>query len=118
AFSAELPLVRKDGHCVWVRVGMQPLAQAGEDAVVLTLQDITTHQAARASVRASEARLQVAMQASELSMWDWNVVRDEVYYNDQWRDSIGVDPKELLGRQALHERLMLPDDPKVLDAFE
>jgi PAS domain S-box-containing protein len=58
------------------------------------------------------------MEAGELSMWDWNVVRDEVYYNDQWRISIGIDPKELLKREALHERLMLPDEPEVLDQFE
>jgi PAS domain S-box-containing protein len=71
------------------------------------------------SLRASEARLDIAMEASELSMWDWNVARDEVYYNDQWRTSIGVDPQVLLQREELSERLMLPSqDAAVLDQFE
>ena len=36
--------------------------------------------------------------------------RDEVYYNDQWRSSLGIEPRELLARENLSERLMLPDD--------
>ncbi len=119
SFTAELLLCCNDAHSVWVRISMQPFAtDTAQRALVLTFEDISAQKAARASVRASEARLEVAMEASELSMWDWNVPRDEVYYNEQWRMSIGVDPQELLRREALHERLMLPDDPVVLDQFE
>jgi PAS domain S-box-containing protein len=119
SFSAELLLCRGDKQAVWARISMQPFPNGPTaHAMVVTFEDISAHKAARASVRASEARLEVAMEASELSMWDWNVVRDEVYYNDQWRLSIGVDPQELLRREALHERLMLPDDPEILDQFE
>jgi len=120
SFNAELNLTRRDGSSVWMRVTMQPFGftSADPDAVLLTLEDITAHRAARASVRATEARLDVAMEASELSMWDWDVSRDEVYYNDQWRISIGVDPRELLAREQLHDRLMLPNEPAVLDQFE
>jgi PAS domain S-box-containing protein len=120
SFSAELLLCCTPTHQVWVRISMQPFAMSDASAcsMVLTFEDISAHKAARASVRASEARLEVAMEASELSMWDWNVSRDEVYYNDQWRISTGIDPQTLLQREALHERLMLPDDPAVLDQFE
>jgi PAS domain S-box-containing protein len=117
SFSSELLLACRDGRSVWMRVSMQPFALES-NALVMTFEDISAHKAARASVRASQARLDVAMEASELSMWDWNVTRGEVYYNDQWRISIGIDPKELLRREALHDRLMLPDEPEVLDQFE
>lgn len=118
-FSTELLATRRDGARIWLRISMQPLALPDSaTAVVVTFEDITAHKTARASVRASEARLRVAMEASELSMWDWNVALDEVYYNDQWRTSIGVEPQELLKREALHERLMLPDDAEVLERFE
>ena len=120
SFNGELLAVCADAKPVWLRIAMQPfvLDRSSQQALVLTLEDISAHKAARASVRASEARLEVAMEASELSMWDWNVARDEIYYNDQWRLSIGIDPQELLRREQLHERLMLPDDPVVLDQFE
>lgn len=117
-FSAELPLAGNDARAVWVRLRMQPFAPMGDDALLLTLEDVTAEKAARASARAGIARLEVAMQASELSMWDWDVVKDEIYYNDQWRLSIGIEPRELRRREVPRERLLLPDDAKVLDAFE
>jgi PAS domain S-box-containing protein len=120
AFAGELLAMCRGERVVWLRISMQPFATMDLDSkgLVITFEDITTHKAARASVRASEARLEVAMEASELSMWDWNVTRDEVYYNDHWGISVGIDPKELVRREALHERLMLPDDATVLDQFE
>ena len=52
-------------------------------------------------------------------MWDWNVERDEVSYNDHWRVSLGIDPQELLSRESLSERLMLPADrSEILEQFE
>jgi PAS domain S-box-containing protein len=118
AFIGELLTKCRGERVVWTRISMQPFAAKESNALVITFEDITAHKAARASVRASEGRLEVAMEASELSMWDWDVTRDEVYYNDQWRISVGVDPKELLRREALHDRLMLPDEAEVLDQFE
>jgi PAS domain S-box-containing protein len=120
AFVGELLAKLSGERTLWLRISMRPfvIADAASNALVITFEDITAHKAARASVRASEARLEVAMDASELSMWDWDVTRDEVYYNDQWRISLGVDPKELLRREALHERLLLPDEAEVLDQFE
>jgi PAS domain S-box-containing protein len=117
SFSGELQVSRCEGDTLWTRILMQPFAPQPGYRIV-TFEDISAHKAARASVRASEARLAIAMEAGELSMWDWNVLRDEVYYNDHWRTSIGIDPQELLKRETLHERLMLPDDPEVLEAFE
>jgi PAS domain S-box-containing protein len=120
SFGGELLVAGANATPLWVRIAMQPfeIDDAATIAFVLTLEDISAHKLARASVRASEARLQVAMEASEPSMWDWNVARDEVYYNDQWRFSVGAEPQALLRRQQLHDRLMLPDDPAVLEQFE
>lgn len=121
AFTAEWIIHRKDGSPLWSRICTRPVRNT-EGAllhIVVTLDDIRDHKQSRESLRASEARLELAMEASELSMWDWNVARDEVYYNDQWRWSIGVDPRELLTREELRERLLLPEeDPAILEKFE
>jgi PAS domain S-box-containing protein len=97
---------------------MQPLSNnAGQ--MVITLDDVSALREARASVRASEARLEIAMEAGELSMWDWNAERDQVSYNERWRTSLGVEPSELLRRASLAERLMLPaDNAAILSSFE
>lgn len=102
----------------WWRV-VSTAAVSREHPRVLTLEDATERRRLRESLRASEARLELAMAASELAMWDWNVERDEVYYNDQWRAVLGLAQEKLLERTELAERLVLPsDEPSVLQDFE
>jgi PAS domain S-box-containing protein len=72
----------------------------------------------RQSLRIVQARLDVAVEASESSMWDWDITRDQVSYNERWRESLGIDPVQLLRLENLSERLLLPDDSAVLEQFE
>jgi len=115
-FTAEWLIRSRGDHSLWTRVSTRA---ADSKQIVITLEDISDHKRARESLRATEARLELAMEASELSMWDWNVEQDQVAYNDQWRISLGIDPTELLKRTELSDRLMLPaDDHGVLEKFE
>lgn len=115
---AEWRIQCRDGSMLWTRATARAVASNSKQ-VVITLEDIADYKRARDSLRASEARLELAMEASELSMWDWNVELDQVSYNDQWRSSLGIEPGELLKREALSDRLMLPsDDAGVLEKFE
>ena len=116
--SMEWLLERGDDATVWTRASVRPLA-GDPKRLLITLTDIADERRTRESLRASEARLDLAMEASQLSMWDWNVERDEVSYNDQWRVSLGIDPRELVKREELSDRLMLPtEDGAVLSDFE
>lgn len=115
-FTAEWLIRSQDARMLWTRVTTRA---ADSKQAVITLEDITDFKRTRESLRASEARLDLAMEASALSMWDWNVEQNQVSYNDQWRISLGIDPSELLKRDELSERLMLPaDDQGVLEKFE
>ena len=74
ACRAEWIVHRRDGPRLWTRLRLQPVAERGGCLqIVANLEDITEYKQARESVRVSEARLDVAMEASELSMWDWDV---------------------------------------------
>jgi PAS domain S-box-containing protein len=115
AYNAEWRVRRRDGVDVWVRIRTRAFDAA---RVLAVLEDIDACKQARASLRISEPRLAVAMEASDLAMWDWNVVADEISYNDRW-GQFGVDPHELLLRESLAERLVLPsDDAALLERFE
>jgi len=101
----------------WARLSCSGKQRNG--MFLVTIEDISAYKSTRESLRTSEARLDVAIEAGGLAMWDWNIVLDEIYYNDGWRQSLEIDPEELLTRQALHERLLLPGDrPEVLQQFE
>ena len=119
ACTVEWLVQRRDGRSLWTRITLKPIAGAASPQFVATLEDISAYKQARASVRASEARLDVAMEGSDLSMWDWDVELDKVYYNDRWRSSLGFESRELLARASLPERLMLPTaEPALLERFE
>ncbi len=114
--TAELQIDAHDGRALSVRIQVQPFAATH---LLIGIEDLSRLARLRESLRTSEARLQVAIAGSALCMWEWNVERDEVYYNDQWRHALGIDPAGLLNRRELHDRLMLPADQKdVLDRFE
>jgi PAS domain S-box-containing protein len=121
SFTADLTVVHASGERRLCRIHLQPLATPSSTVTHLsmTFEDIGAFKRTRDLLRSSEARLDLAMQASELAMWDWNVALDEVYYNDQWRSCFGIEPRSLLAVDNLAERLLLPiGKPAVLDAFE
>lgn len=121
SFTGELALHDNEDQRLLVRVGMQPMRdRRGElTHLVVTLEDISRAATLRESLLASAARLQAATQASELCMWDWDVARDAVSYNEQWQATLGIDPQELLQRRELQDRLMLPaHEPATLESFE
>lgn len=126
AWSGELLIHGKDQRPLWARLSLRPMSSQQGDEVtgrssllLLTLESIDKYKSARLSLRSSEARLDLAMEASELSMWEWNIPDDAVYYNDQWRTSIGIEPEELVQRTELVDRLMLPaDSPEVFNQLE
>ncbi len=108
---------RKDQTAFWARITAR--GAKGEPTFLVALEDVSEYKRVRESLRASEGRLAIAIAANGSSMWDWNIPRDEIYYNEHWRDALEIDPEELLKRQELHERLLLPPDrPEVLQQFE
>jgi len=121
AIALEWLVYGREAKPLWAKIHLKPLntAPGGANRLVLTLEDISEHKRARESLRASEGRLDVAIGANALSMWDWNVARDEIYYNEHWQTSLGVNPETLLTREDLSGRLLLPADrPEVLQQFE
>src|SRR5690606_6358588 len=108
---------RKDRTPFWARITAR--GAQGEATFVVTVEDVTEYKRVRESLRASEGRLAIATAANGASMWDWNIPRDEIYYNEHWREALEIEPERLLERRELHERLVLPGDrPEVLQQFE
>ncbi|HWK75497.1 MAG TPA: PAS domain-containing protein [Povalibacter sp.] len=120
-FAGDIVLHTNHHEPLPTRVTVQPVHDAlgAPSHLIVTIENIAKISQLRDSLRANAARLQVAIDSSGLSMWDWDVTRDAVYYNEHWRESLGVDPNELLNRVELPDRLMLPaDQSAVLEQFE
>jgi len=72
--------------------------------------DITALKEAQAALRASEERLNLALEGTQQSLWDWDLVKGEVFRSPRWFSMLGRAPSEVgptleAGLEQIH-----PDD--------
>jgi len=66
-------------------------------------------------LRENEARLRLAVQASDVGLWDWDIARDRLYYSPEWKRQLGYGVDEIPNRyEEWRERLHPEDRPRVL----
>ena len=64
---------------------------AGEKCVYLYGHDITERRHAQEALRISEERYELAMNASNEGLWDWDLSSNEIYISHQVAELLGVD---------------------------
>ncbi len=90
----------------WLRMQVVPLG----DGVVVTSRDITQSKRDEDQLRLSEARLTMALHATQDALWDWNLQRRELYISPHWRTRLGfAEDLPLLGQDQLFAKIH-PDD--------
>ena len=45
-----------------------------------------------------EARLRLCVAASNIGLWDWDLVSNEVYFSPEWKGQLGYAENELPNR--------------------
>lgn len=120
-FQLEYRVVTKDGHTKWVwEQGSGIFADTGELlAIEGFITDVNERRNVENALRTSQQRLTLALEGTELALWDYNVTRDELYVNDRWYSMLGYTPGEFEPSFENWKNLVHPEDrPRVLDAFE
>ena len=67
---------------------------------------------ARQALRISEERLALAVQGSNVGLWDWNLQTDHVYFSHEWAAILGYSADELPPHSQTLVGLLHPDDGK------
>ncbi|MBE9117591.1 PAS domain-containing protein [Lusitaniella coriacea LEGE 07157] len=74
-----------------------------------------------AALKESEERLQLALEASQEGIWDWNIATGEVYLSREWLEMLDYEVGELPESFSTWEKLIHPEDKpwvmKQLDAY-
>lgn len=71
----------------------------------------------RKALKISEERFQLAMQAAQEGLWDWNILDDSVYYSPGYWAMLGYEPGEKEESHASWVSLLHPDDKVATLAF-
>ncbi|HCT63427.1 MAG TPA: hypothetical protein DIC19_04940 [Erysipelotrichaceae bacterium] len=101
----------------WVDASMNPEKQ--EDASVLWhgyLQDITEKVNLEETLSMSERRFNLAIEATEAGVWDWDMIHDVVQFSDQWKAMLGYQTDEIEGSFEAWRKLWHPDDVHSIEA--
>ena len=69
-----------------------------------------TKQREEEALQESEARLHLAVQASYLGPWDWDLRTNTVYFSPEWKRQIGYEEDEIPGRYEEWESRLHPED--------
>lgn len=85
--------------------------EAGKMQSVLAIaRDITEARKSREAVNKSEERLKLAVEATSLGYWDWNLNEDKVFYSPIYFKMLGYEPGELPQELETWHKLLHPDD--------
>ncbi|HKA42229.1 MAG TPA: PAS domain S-box protein [Burkholderiales bacterium] len=67
------------------------------------------------TLRESETRLKLSIEAAHIGLWDWNLVDDSVYFSPQYRSQLGHRDQDLGGHYRDWESRLHPEDkPRVV----
>ncbi len=80
------------------------------ESVVGVARDITESRISQVALGQSEERLNLALHAANLGLWDWNLVTQEVYFSPIWLSMIGYGPEEQPHKLETWKSLQHPDD--------
>ncbi|MDR3568336.1 MAG: PAS domain S-box protein [Syntrophobacteraceae bacterium] len=119
--AADDRFVRADGSAHWLRWEVRPWLDANGDigGIVIFTEDISERKRAEESLRESEERYRLAMEATSDGLWDWDLVTGDIYYSPGYFRMLGYEPGEFPGISGAWVDLIHPEDRRdVLAANE
>jgi PAS domain S-box-containing protein len=72
--------------------------------------DITERKERERELRVLKERLELAIDAANLGIWDWDMTTDDVQFNDNWATMLGYEPDQIAPRLEEWKGRIHPDD--------
>jgi PAS domain S-box-containing protein len=87
------------GTRVWLSVSASPRLDSHGDLnnVLVTAVNITAERQAKEAFVRSKEKLDRAVAAGHIALWEWDIVQNTCTYSDEWCHQVGCDRTELTG---------------------
>jgi PAS domain S-box-containing protein len=86
---------------------------------VWSFRDVTAQKKMEATLRESAARLELAVQAAHVGLWDWDLRTNQVFFSAEWKRQIGYADHEIGNSLAeWHERIHPEDRHRTLQTVQ
>ena len=93
-----------------VRYVPRRLPDGAQDGYFVLADDVTAFWRAQQLLRLHEERLDLAVRASNIGLWDWNLLTNEVAFSREWKSQLGYQEREIAAEFGEWERRVHPDD--------
>lgn len=107
--SGEYLWVLARGQAIWGRDDT-PVRMAG------SIEDVTSRHAAEDALRLSEERFQLAIDAANAGIWDWDLASEQHHWSRRYFDLLGLKPGEIEPSREAFASLVHPEDLPAIDA--
>ncbi|MFH1136609.1 MAG: PAS domain S-box protein [Pseudomonadota bacterium] len=108
---------RKDGEIINVLVTVQPFEFKGKQAFLTVYRDITRTRRAEEDRRDLSNRLLLATRAGNIGVWDWDIDRDILTWDDQMYSLYGVRPNEFKSLYDSWRERVHPGDIEAVESL-
>jgi PAS domain S-box-containing protein len=110
---------KKDGTLIDVELTSHPLIYGGREARLVVATDITTRKRAEEALKATERRLNLALDAAQLGIWELDLVNDKAYRNLKHDQIFGYASLQAEWGQEIFLTHVVPEDREaVKESFE
>ncbi|MEI7990661.1 MAG: PAS domain S-box protein, partial [Chloroflexota bacterium] len=119
-YTTEKRYVRKDGSIIWGRLTASPMWLPGEQPpqyiYIAVVEDITERKRAEEALQRVNERFDLAVHAAQMGIWDWDIQKNKVVWDDQMYRIYGVDKSDFAGAYEAWTHVLHPDDVAHSDA--
>ena len=110
-FAMECRGVTGKGRTIWTEVrGLVTISEEGRSYVMGTLQDITERKRAEGVLRQVSDRLSLAARAGGVGIWDYDVVKNRLVWDDQMYHLYGISQDQFSGAYESWQAGLHPED--------
>ncbi|MEI8133108.1 MAG: PAS domain S-box protein [Leptolinea sp.] len=113
-FSLDKRYMRKDGGIVWGNLTGSVLWRTIEHAHgyyhIAVVQDITERKRMEELLKFSNERFDLAVKAAKMGVWDWDIPKNEMTWNDQMYELYGVKKTDFGGAYDAWLKGVHPED--------
>jgi len=111
----EIAARKTDGTIFDVLLSCELIDYIGQPAVLAIVYDLTERKRTEAAVRETAQRLSLAQTAGQLGIWDWNIARDHLIWDDLMYAIYGITSRTFDNKYDTWIRLIHPDDASLTD---
>jgi PAS domain S-box-containing protein len=119
--SCPVPVLAKDGTRIEVETKVTKGLWNNQEVLIGVSRDVTERMRAEEALAESEKRFTLAINGTGAGLWDWDMVKDQVVYSNQWKRMLGYEAHEVEDSFSGWKNLWHPEDcttiEKALDDY-